>query len=198
MSKRAAALLLLLIATQGWCINPRELGCIIDASTELAATDTIQQALTHYNQSATNPLLLDRRWPQLDKHSPDVRQLTENPAAAPIWALIRRYALQGEGFLIGLNGGLVAATNLTSDFYQADEALFSEAITLAKGQAWITSDIVDTSASAVLIKIAVPVFDTTASENSDEPSRATGVLVIGLDEFVVDFYRGCHILDHRD
>lgn len=197
MSKSVATIFLLLFSLSSWGIDPQELRCVIDATAHLAESTNIQRALEDYNRRVSDPMPLELRWSELSDDSPEVLQITHNPAAAEIHTLIHRYAYQGEGFLIGLNGGLVAATNRTSDYFQADEAQFNNAIRLAKGQSWIETNIVDTSASALLIKIAVPVFTTEANNAATEPPPASGVLVIGLDQFVVDFYRGCHILDPR-
>ncbi|WP_461481596.1 hypothetical protein [Porticoccus sp.] len=165
-----------------------DLRCVIHASTELAETATIQNALRAYNRNGTDPMVLESRWPTLTNESPVVKSLLDNPATPLIQNLITTYSLQGEGFLIGRNGGLVAMTNLTSDYFQGDEEQFTETIKLDRDQAWIQDAEVDQSASALLIKIAVPVF---TSANAP----ASGVLVIGLDQFIVEFYQGCHILD---
>src|SRR5690606_22664096 len=94
-------------------------------------------------------------------------------------------------FLIGLNGGLVAATYKTSDYYQGDEDQFMQAIGLSQGQVWMEQHVADESASAMLVKIAVPVFGRDANEV--EQQAPIGVLVLGLYEFVLELYADCKV-----
>lgn len=172
------------------CLSQGEetsLKCVIQATVALSHNQTIQKELIKYNHNPNDPLQMDARWNSLTPDSTEISSIIHNPATPPINTLIHHYSIQGEGFLIGLNGGLVAATNKTSDYYQGDEDQFTKALKLPAGNAWTEKHITDKSANALLVKIAVPVY------RRDKPGaqQAIGVLVVGLDEFVMETFDDC-------
>lgn len=225
--------------------NGADLSCFIDEVSLLANHPVVREQTLGYNERDIDVLSIERKWVDLKKSAPEVNSVLSNPATEVIQQYIKSHSIDGEGFLIGKNGGLVAATNKTSDFYQADELQYSETIKLAYGQAWIKKGIIDESAEAMLIKVAVPVFATNKenhgeansttnqkpkSENNDKPNRPAtdaaalnrpkassalnasskkdtsvlllnqkaeqaeqpiGVLVIGLNEFVISVAEAC-------
>lgn len=81
-----------------------------------------------------------------------------------------------ESFIMGNQGGLVAATNKTSDYWQGDEAKFTESYANGQGQLHLGDIEFDESAQAYLIQVSVPVM----SEGA-----AIGAITIGvnIDEF---------------
>lgn len=180
----------LLYLSQVTFADELDLTCFVQGVNALATSHEIQSQLLEYNRKKPNPLALEKQWPSLSSDSSLLRPIIENPAAQAINSYIRRFSMDGEGFLIGVNGGVAAATQKTSDYYQADEAQFFETIDLPEGEAWIKKGVVDQSASAMLIKIAVPVYDQRA-ERRQLKGPAVGVLVIGLYEFVVELSNEC-------
>ncbi len=176
------AMLLGLLASCGWSTESPEVPCMLEASKQLAEHPVLQRELSLFNEQKIDPMLLEAKWLGLSHDSAEILKIINNPASPLIQEFITQYSIQGEGFLIGLNGGLVAATNKTTDYFQGDEAQFTETLKLPKGEIWVEKDVADESASSLLVKIAVPVFSS---------SKVSGVLVIGLDEFVVDFYGDC-------
>ncbi len=188
MSRLTNIILLWLLSVHYCYAEDIELQCFIDAAIELAKSPVLHKELIEFNQESSNPILMERKWNHLKSDSSELLTIINNPATQEIANFITKYSIQGEGFLVGLNGGLVAATEKTTDYYQADENQFIETIKLNEGQAWLKRNVIDKSSSSMLIKIAVPVF--TKSIHSKNIS-ASGVLVIGLDEFVVGFKEGC-------
>lgn len=184
MLKELITVCLCLLAMPGHAVESAQWQCVIDASLTLARDPVLQQSLRAHNEKTPDPHLTEAQWPDLTPDSPLLSKLIKHPTAALIHRLIRKYSIQGEGFLIGRDGGLVAATNKTSDYYQGDEAQFTETLHMGRGEVWHQTHLVDESANALLVKIAVPVF-------LPEQETAAGVLVIGLDEFVLDVLEGC-------
>lgn len=162
--------------------------CIEKEILRLSTNDTIQDSLKRHNMHYQRPQELDIPWANATPDSEWVQSILQDPASVVIGALIQRFSYQGEGFLIGKNGGLAAATNKTSDYYQGDEAQFLDVIGLPKGELWVEENIPDKSAGSLLIKVATPVYDTKLNYQHE----AIGVLVVGLDQFVLEFSDKCH------
>lgn len=169
--------------------------CFVEGIIELANNEVIRKQTLRYNKSPARPKDIDKKWHNLDSDSPTLSAILKNPASKQIWKYIQTYSIDGEGFLIGADGGLVAATAKTSDYYQGDEPQFAQTITLRQGEHWMEKDIADESASAILIKIAVPVFASVVAEiqleNPPQNHPAIGVLVIGLHQSVLEISRDC-------
>ncbi len=163
-----------------------DFSCFISKASELAEYDTIIQETLKYNKLNIDAPSMDERWEELTTDSPELKTILDNPAAEDILSFIKTTSIEGEGFLIGENGGLVAATNKTTDYYQGDEAQFIKTIKLQPGEAWVKPNIHDKSAASMLVKIAVPVFDRT-----QKGRRPIGVLVVGLHEFVLELHSDC-------
>ena len=64
-----------------------------------------------------------------------------------------------EVFSTDIHGGLVGATNRTSDYYQADEEWWQSAYNNGQGAVYISSPEYDESAKAVAVVIALPMRD---------------------------------------
>ncbi|VUD40228.1 hypothetical protein TDB9533_00011 [Thalassocella blandensis] len=182
-----------------------DLSCFANEISLLANHKTIRDELIHYNAQPIDVLAIEREWQSLPLEAPEVSKVLLNPANQVIKKYIKEHSIDGEGFLIGANGGLVAATNKTTDFYQADEKQFSEPFKLPFGEAWIKPGIIDESAGALLIKVAVPVFpsdQTLAKPIMASPQmpieQPIGVLVIGLYEFVISMSESCEVFESDD
>ena len=63
-----------------------------------------------------------------------------------------------EVFVTDVNGALVSTTNVTSDYYQADEEWWQT--TVQQKNAYISTPIFDESANTLSVYIAVPIYDT--------------------------------------
>lgn len=182
---KKVAFVLLLLSYHGYMsANDGVDHCLSFAIIALANTKLVQHEVRVYNGMNISPQTLENRWHELDESSPELEAILSNPVSTEIVNVIESLSAHGEGFLIGRNGGLIAATNKTTDYYQGDEPQFVETMKLPKGQVWVQRSIADKSAGTMLTKIATPVF----TSSGPEPR---GVLVIGLDQFVLDFSGAC-------
>lgn len=159
-------------------------GCLGASVVALAQNDALVLAARYYNESPPDVHTMDAQWPSLTKDDEALAQVLDHPVAALMRTTIRQISIQGEGFLMGANGGLVAATDKTTDFWQGDESQFSEAIGLAPGSLHLEGDIEDDSSHSMLIKVSTPVYDPATQKN-------IGVLMLGFDQFIVDFQETC-------
>jgi hypothetical protein len=150
----------------------------------------VQRWLREYNAHSTlaDVKALDAAWPQLSTDSREIQSVLQHPAAAALRVFQNHYSVLGESFLIGANGGLVAATDRTSDYWQGDEAQFLDTILLPAGDFKLFTAGLDQSAHAMLAKLALPVYDNDHKTADDKP---IGVLVLGFDQVVVDFEQPC-------
>jgi len=150
----------------------------------------VQRWLHDYNahSSLADVKALDAAWPRLATDSREIQAVLQHPAAAALRAFQNHYSVLGESFLIGADGGLVAATDRTSDYWQGDEAQFFDTVLLPNGKFKLFTAGVDESAHAMLAKLAIPIYNNNDDNHDDKP---IGVLILGFDQVVVDFERPC-------
>jgi signal transduction histidine kinase len=102
---------------------------------------------------------LDKRWLTAGNDAPIVQQIVNNETAAEL----RRYREQFKGntevFVTDQYGALVAATNRTSDFYQADEEWWQKAWNDGRGALYIGQPTYDESSKTFALAIAVPIYE---------------------------------------
>lgn len=157
-------------------------GCLNDLISDLARTNNIVDSITRHNKTLTDVAYLEAMWPYLSPKDPIIESRTIHPAAEHMRIWINEISIQGEGLLIGIDGGLVAATEKTTDYWQGDEDQFTQAIILDPGRVYIQKQVIDESTHLMLVKISAPVYN---------QNQVIGVLVIGLDQFVIDFNEPC-------
>jgi len=158
--------------------------CLGKQVAELATNPILITDVNNYNTSPPDPHKIDRVWPKLRESDSVLNAIIANPSADAMRKWIANISIQGEGLLIGRNGGLVAATEKTTDFWQGDEAQFLRAINLKQGEAYFQSETLDESTHLMLVKVSTPIYNPRAK-------HAIGVLVIGFDQFVIDFSQPC-------
>ena len=98
--------------------------------------------------------------------------LMSNAAAAELRKLESSKPYFNEIFIMDNQGANVAMTNKTSDYWQGDEAKFTQAFAKGRGAIHYGEVSFDTSAQAYLIQVSVPIIDGT---------RAIGVLTAGIN-----------------
>jgi GAF domain-containing protein/HAMP domain-containing protein len=111
-----------------------------------------------------------------------------------------------EVFVTDQTGALVSATNVTSDYYQADEAWWISTYQEGAGDVYISQPEYDESAEALSILIAVPIYDTRQGgfigvlRSTIAIDRLVSVLrdPIGETGEVDIFFPGATMLDTRD
>lgn len=187
--KQAICVFLLLVGSIGQAqehdanVQPH-LKCLSTQVSEFAKDPVIIAGVNNYNSSPPNPQKLDQLWPTLQPGDQYLDGIINNAAANAMREWIKRISIQGEGLLIGRNGGLVAATEKTTDFWQGDEAQFLDAIGLPEDRVYVQAEMLDESTHLMLIKMSSPIYN-------PRSQQAIGVLVIGFDQFVIDFAEPC-------
>ena len=169
--------------TKNTDIQP-QLQCLAKEVSHFATDPIIIAGVNNYNASPSDPQKLDKLWPSLKPGDAYLDVVIDNPSASAMREWIKRISIQGEGLLMGRNGGLVAATEKTTDFWQGDEDQFLKAVDLPLGEAYLQTELLDESTHLMLIKISTPIFN-------PRSHQSIGVLVIGFDQFVIDFSEPC-------
>lgn len=118
---------------------------------------------------------LDRQWQRRGSAPAAAAPLLENRASAFLADVVKYDPIYREVLLTDRHGRLVAASNLTSDYYQADEDWWNEAFgDGVRGQVSVTDVRFDRSARVHALEIALPV----AEPGSD---RLAGILKVVAD-----------------
>jgi hypothetical protein len=114
----------------------------------------------------------DSTWRDTSGVDDFMQAMMDNEAAAELRRLENSEGYYFELFLMDDQGANVAMTNKTSDYWQGDEAKFTEAFNDGKGGVHISEVEFDESAQAYLVQVSVPVMDV---------GRAIGALTIGIN-----------------
>lgn len=143
---------------EGWASDPAIVGAVREANEALRSRAEIQ--------------LIDERWQATSGIDDFMRTVIDHPAAEHLRELRASSPELQEAFVIDRLGANVASTNKTSDFYQGDEAKFSEAFSDGAGAVHIGKLARDESIGSFSIQIGVPVMDA---------GHAIGVLVVTVN-----------------
>ncbi len=108
-------------------------------------------------------LTLDKQWRAADALNNDADPLVQSKILDPLSPQLREHARSFPGnaevFVTDRYGALVAATQRTSDYYQADEAWWQAAWKQGEGAVYIGKPEYDSSSSTFSVNIAIPVYD---------------------------------------
>ena len=132
---------------------------IVDVSL-LARVPDVRAIATRARQatSATEMADLDRRFSAIDLKAPMVVEVLGNAASRYFTDITREDPIYRELLLTDRDGRLVAASNLTSDYNQADEEWWKRVMSGAgRGEATVSDVRWDESARTYAMEIAVPV-----------------------------------------
>lgn len=136
----------------------------------------LRQAATR-NTSIERIRELDRQWQRerLLEEKPLIRRLLQVPTSQLLANIARQHQpLFNEIFLSDQSGQLVAISEITSDYWQADEDDFQQAQRLAPGQVHIGNIEYDGSTQSFQSKVSAPIHD-------PEDGRLLGVLSLGIN-----------------
>jgi hypothetical protein len=114
----------------------------------------------------------DTTWRNTSGVDEFMQGLMDNPAAAQLRKLEKTEPYYFELFLMDNQGANVAMTNKTSDYWQGDEAKFTESYQAGKGAVHLSEVEFDQSAQAYLVQVSVPVMS---------GGSAIGALTIGVN-----------------
>jgi ABC-type amino acid transport substrate-binding protein len=136
----------------------------------------LRQAATR-NTSLERIRELDRQWlrEQQLEEKPLIRRLLQAPPSRLLANIARQYQpLFNEIFLSDHSGQLLAISETTSDYWQADEADYQQAQRLAPGQVHIGDIEYDGSTQSFQSKVSAPIHD-------PQDGRFLGVLSLGIN-----------------
>jgi hypothetical protein len=117
-------------------------------------------------------LVLDETWLTADDNDPLIQSVLTNELVAEMKELQTISPQHIEIFITDRYGALIASTNRTSDYYQADEEWWLEAYGAGFGGTHIGIPEYDESTDTLAINVAVSMFD----RNADWSGRISGVL----------------------
>ena len=130
-------------------------------------------------------------WPTLNPDSPRLQALLQNELSLQMQAFIANNPHFAEIFITDQMGRLIAATQKTSDYWQADEAWWQAAVLLDEHMLNLEALNYDESAQVHSIDISLPLYQVTA----------TGREIVGVIKAVLDastiFYNS-PVLDVKD
>ena len=146
------------------------MGDYINGQVEILQTfaldETIRQSVRAANAlkpSLDNILELDEEWRQAvtnGKSNSLINSRLSNSLSNDLRAFQANTPGHVEIFVTDKAGALISATNVTSDYYQADEGWWKSAYQGGVGNVYISQPEFDESANALSILIAVPIYDT--------------------------------------
>ncbi|GAB4349715.1 MAG: hypothetical protein Kow006_11740 [Gammaproteobacteria bacterium] len=114
----------------------------------------------------------DEEWRSATGVTPFMQELLNNAAAKELKKLEQSKPYFVELFLMDNQGANVAMTNKTSDYWQGDEAKFTESFKGGNGGVHVSEVEFDSSVQAYLVQVSVPVM---------EGGKAIGAITIGVN-----------------
>ena len=109
------------------------------------------------DQIVNSIIAIDKGWPTASDNSPLIHGILNNPTSLELKKLKSNFPKHVEIFLTDKYGALIAATNRTSDYYQADEDWWKFAYSLGRGKAYISQPQLDESSKTYGVQMAIPV-----------------------------------------
>lgn len=100
---------------------------------------------------------IEKQWPRLGQEDEQLKKILENPLADLFKAFNSVQDAFGEIFATDVTGQLVAATNKTTDYWQADEEWWSQTYAWGYGQLYLSEVNFDESAGIYSTDVCIPV-----------------------------------------
>lgn len=153
---------------------PKAVFDIVPALETLAADPTLIKAVTDANaQTKTQAMInqMDADWQSFEGMSDVMTAMMTNEAAQKLLEFEQKTGYCSEIFLTDNKGANVAMTVRTSDYWQGDEAKFTEAFK-GDGQVFMGPVSYDDSTEAYLVQVSIPV---------KADGQKAGVLVVGVN-----------------
>lgn len=114
----------------------------------------------------------DKQWQATPGVADFMKALMDSECGRHLRSIQESEPYYSEIFVMDNQGALVALTNKTSDYWQGDEAKFTESYKGGAGGVHISDVEFDDSAQTYLVQVSVPVKD---------GGRAIGAVTIGID-----------------
>lgn len=132
-------------------------------------------ATVHFLKSAKKrPLAkFEKPWSQLTEEDQPLKNILENPLARTLNAFNSIEYTFGEVFATDSLGRVIAATNKTTDYWQADEGWWQQAYNAGEGELYLSEVGFDASAGVYSINICVPVLQEAQRPDTDIDKNAS-------------------------
>ena len=148
------------------------------AMDSLALNKFVQDSVAEANLNGTSDVTLltvvDQRWRSASDNNSLIRGVLDNELADELLELQARLPQYAEIFITDRYGAIIASTDRTSDYYQADEEWWQNAWNKGAGKVYISEPVFDESAGVYAINIALPI-------PAHESSEIIGVLRATVD-----------------
>jgi hypothetical protein len=115
---------------------------------------------------------LDEKWKTTPGIADYMKAMMEFPCAQRLREIQKSAPYYSEIFVMDNQGGNVAMTDKTSDYWQGDEAKFKESFKDGAGAVHISDVEFDDSSQAYLVQVSIPVKD---------GDNVIGAMTIGID-----------------
>ena len=102
---------------------------------------------------------MDEKWKEPQKDNPLVKKILETETSNRLKSIVDEDSGVVEMFMTDRQGGLVASSGKTSDFYQADEVWWQKTFNNGKGEDFIGDTELDESSKTIGLSLAVPIKD---------------------------------------
>ena len=102
---------------------------------------------------------IDDKWKGAEDELPIQREKLNNTCAREIKRIVREHPEIIEAFVMDNQGAVVGENNLTSDYWQGDEAKWKNSYNNGKGGIDVGKVKFDRSANAVLQQVSLPIID---------------------------------------
>lgn len=105
---------------------------------------------------------LDRQWREAvaaNNTNQLMRSILQNETSNVLLEFKSNFPSHVEVFITDIYGSNVASTDVTSDYYQADEEWWQRAYNNGRGAVFISQPIFDSSTETLSLQMAVPIFD---------------------------------------
>jgi len=114
----------------------------------------------------------DQKWRQTPGVAPFMKELMESESGRYLRSIQNSAPYYAEIFVMDNKGANVAMTDKTSDYWQGDEAKFTQSFNRGQGGVHISDVEFDDSAQAYLVQVSVPVKD---------GDQVIGAITFGID-----------------
>ncbi len=160
----------------------RQIASEIKAARKLVTHPILQDAVKEANLSYENlepkaiqdhMAKMDKEWTHADPDTPIVKERLSSLLGRRLRALKAADTNIAEIFLTDKYGGLIASSDKTSDFFQADESWWEYAYNNGKGDVFFGDLELDESSNIISSALAVPI--------EDNAGHAAGVVKVVLD-----------------
>jgi serine phosphatase RsbU (regulator of sigma subunit) len=127
--------------------------------TRLSAQAQKIHPLVFVQKRLEKPETIEKNWTKADASSSVLRVILDNELSRELRAFQKLNPTFGEIFVTDERGLVIAATNKTSDYLQADELWWQRASRMQSGQAWLEGIAFDPSAQLYSLNASLPIRD---------------------------------------